>query len=252
MPAVTHPVQGRPLGLDPSGTANASIVSARNALRHRIRDGYPDQDTNPIPFNMVRLEELTDQIPAVSTPTQTVFQVRFDDVPTGRYMTVQIVPGTLMAYVDGTWTPVDPVVDADINGVFTIPNAPQTQLLVTYAYQYLADGELDQFIDESRQWLREFLSVDMVPDGLVPALVSYAASRALYALARSATLAPVKAGDSDVDYSQLGKQYTVEAAAQYKMAQDERAAFYTQGPEALDPTVVDVGSVHIDPYTPLN
>jgi hypothetical protein len=199
---------------------------------------------------MVRLEELTDQIPAAATPTQTVFQARYVDVPTQQYMNVQVVAGTLVAYVDGSWVPTVPIADVDQNGNFTLPIAPVARLLITYAWQYLADGEIDQFVDEARQWLREFVAVTMIPDGLVPALVSYAASRALTALQRSATLAPVKAGDSDVDWSKLATAYQQAAKASYDLACSERTAYYTQGPEALDPLAIDVSAVHIPPYTP--
>lgn len=240
-----------PLKLDPSGAANPTLTTLWNAVRHRIRDGVPTNDTTPVPFNMVRLESLSDQIPAAATPAQTVFQCRYADVPTQRYINAEVVPGTLVAYVDGSWAPTHPTVDVDVNGNFTLPIPPVNQLLITYAWQYLSDGEIYQFIDEARQWLRAFNNVTAVPDGLVPALVSYAASRALWALSRSATLAPVRAGDSDIDWSALGKNYQTAALAQEQLAQREWTTFYTQGPAALDPTAIDVSAVGIPPYTPL-
>jgi hypothetical protein len=232
------------------GAASPSQLSARYAVRHRIRDGVPLTDANPVPYNMVRLEDLSDQVPAVPTPVQATFQCRYADIPTGRYMNAAVVPGTLVAFVDGSWTPISPIADVDQNGNFTLPVPPVASLRITYAWQYLSDGEIDQFVDESRQWLREFTAVTGVPDGLVPALVSYAASRALSALARSATLAPVKAGDSDVDWSKLAAAYQAEAAVQYKTANDERTAYYSMGPEGLDPTVVDFSSLGFGTYTP--
>lgn len=198
---------------------------------------------------MVRLEELSDQIGQAATPTLTVFQCRYADVPTQRYMNAQVVPATLVAYVDNAWTPTVPTRDVDVNGNFTLPVAPASRLLITYAWQYLSDGEIDQFVDESRQWLREFTDVTTIPDGLVPALVSYASARALRALQRSATLAQVRAGDSDVNWSELAKMYQGEADSQEKVGLAEREAYYTQGPEALAPSV-DVSSVSISPYTP--
>lgn len=232
---------------------NATIAGARNAVRHRIRDGVPVLDASPVPFNMVRLEDLSDQIPTPqpATPTQRVFQCRYADVPTQQYMNCQVTPGTLVAFVDGSWAPTVPTLDVDQNGNFTLPVVPLQQLLITYAWQYLADGEIDQFVDEARSWLREFQSVAMVPDGLVPALVSYASFRALTALTRSANLAHVRAGDSDVDWSALSKQYLAEATAACKTATDERTVYYSQGPEALDPTAVDISAVAERPWTPL-
>ena len=248
--APTNPVQ-YPVTTG-SGQANPTLLSARYGVRHRIRDGVPLLDAAPVPYNMVRLESLSDQILAAATPTQTTFQCRYADVPTQRYMNAQVVPGTLVAYVDGSWTPATITQDVDQNGNFVLATAPVFQLLITYAWQYLSDGEIDQFVDEARQWLREFQSVTNVPDGLVPALISYASSRALEALGRSAILAPVHAGDADVDFSKLAESYAAAALVQYKKAQDERAAWYTMGPEALDPTVGDVGYTSWGQYTPLH
>lgn len=229
---------------------SVSAAAARDSVRHRIRDGQPSDA--PQPFEMVRLEELTDQIgvPPPATPVQTLFQLRYTDTPTGQYMTVQAVPGSLVAYVDGAWTPTHPTLDVDQNGNFTLPVPPLTRLLVTYAWQYLADSDIDSYVDQARQWLREFSNVSLVPDGLVHALVSYATSLALKALARSANLANIRAGDSGADWSALAKEYSAEATVAYNEAIAERKDYYTQGPEALDPTAIDVVSLHIPPFTP--
>jgi hypothetical protein len=232
--------------------ASPTVATARNDVRHRLRDGVPVLDASPVPFNTVRLEDCSDQIPTPqpATPTQTVFQVRFDDVPTQRYLNVNACPGTLVAYVDGSWAPTTPTKDVDVNGNFTLPVVPLSQL-ITYSWQYFADGEIDQFVDEARSWLREFQTVTTIPDGLVPALISNAASRALQALARAATLVPVHAGDSDIDWSKLAAAYATQADTQCKRADAERLAFYSQGPEAVDPTVATFGSVNIgSPWTP--
>lgn len=247
---VVKPRGGGPLKLDPTGSANPTIQSANNAVRHAIRDGVPSQDTTPVAFNTVRLEDLSDQIPAATTPVQTQFLVRFADVPTARYMQANVVPATLVAYVDGSAIPTHPTVDVDTNGNFTLPVAPVISLRVSYAWQYLSDGEINQFVDEARQWLREFATVAQVPDGLVPALVDYAAHKALLALGRSAILAPVHAGDADVDWSKLAAGYQKAADQMYALATKEREVFYTQGPEALDPTAISITAVGIDPYTP--
>lgn len=234
-----------------AGAANPTLLSARYAVRHRIRDGIPMLDADPTPFNMVRLENCADQIGQPATPA-TMFQVRFNDVPTQRFINANVCPGTLVAYVDGASTPTYPTQDVDINGNFVLPVPPLTSLFITYAWQYFSDGEIDQFVDESRQWLREFSQVSLIPDGLVPALVSYASSRALTALATSASrLANQKRGDESVDWGTLQKQFQAEAGQNCSQANAERTAYYTQGPEALDPTVVVVSSPPIGPYTPV-
>lgn len=244
--AVYSPVQGQ---LGPAG--NPTKLSARNAVRHQVRDGIPSGDAQPVPFNMVRLEALTDQIPPEpATPTQTVFQVRYDLVPTQNHMTVQPVPGTLVAYVDGSWTPTAPVADVDQNGNFTLPAAPLRTLLVTYAWQYLSDGEIDNFVERARQWLREFPTVAQVPDGLSHALTQYAAALALRGLARSANIANQKAGDTDVSFSDLARTYTAEADALEKRAETDREQFYSRGPEPLEP-FSEAEGLAIDSYEPL-
>lgn len=227
-----------------------SAPQARDAVRHRIQDGQPSDASQP--FEAVRLEELTDQIgvPPPATPVQTVFQLRYADVPTGRYATVQAIPHSLVAYVDGSWAPTAPTVDVDQNGNFTLPVPPLSRLLVTYAWQYLADSDIDSYVNQARQWLREFSDLSLVPDGLQHALVSYASSLALKALARRMTLANIRAGDSGSDWSDLAKQYSADAKASMAEALQERSDYYTQGPEAHDPTAVDVASVIIRPYTP--
>lgn len=231
---------------------SVTVQTARWIVRNRIRDGVNYNAATPVPFNMVRLEDLSDQVPQIPTPLQTIFQCRFQDVPTQRYMNVNVVPGTLVAYIDGSWTPTVPIKDVDINGNFTLQFPPVRSVLITYAWQYLSDGDVDQYVDESRQLLREFQSVTTIPDGLIPALISYAAARALDGLGAVASrLATVKAGDSSVDWSALAKAFQMDAKAQYVRGDAERTSFYTQGPEAKDPTAIDVSAPTIQPYTPL-
>lgn len=245
--AVFSPVQGQT-----TAGGNPTKASARNAVRHQIRDGMPLGDSVPVPYNMVRLEPLTDQIPAEqATPTQTVFQVRYDLVPTQDHMTVQPVPGTLVAYVDGSWTPTAPTVDVDQNGNFTLAVPPLKSLQITYAWQYLSDGEIDNFVEEARRWLREFGELTQIPDGLAHALTRYAAGLALNALSRSANIADQKAGDTEIKFSDLAKTWAKQAAELLKQAEGERQAFYSRGPESEEPFVGDNNhGLHIDAYEP--
>jgi hypothetical protein len=109
------------------GAARCSGPGREPHRHHRARRGPPPApgrplgDATPVPYNLVRLEQLGDQIPAVATPTQRQFLVRFAGVPTEQYVTVQVIPATLVAYVDGSPTPVTPTVDVDRNGNFTLP-----------------------------------------------------------------------------------------------------------------------------------
>lgn len=246
--AVYSPIQGV---LTPAG--NPTRLYARNAVRHQVRDGMPIGDAVPQPFNMVRLEPLTDQIPTAeqeATPTHTTFQVRFDLVPTQGRMTVHAVPGSLVAYVDGSWTPTAPTSDVDDNGNFTLPVAPLKQLYVTYAWQYLSDGEIDNFVEEARRWLREFTTIEQVPDGLTSALVLYASARALKALERSANIANMKAGDAAIDFSELSKNYAKVAEGLEARAEKDREQYYSRGPEVLEP-FAEATPLAIDAFEPL-
>lgn len=245
--AVYSPIQGT---LTEAG--NPTRLYARNAVRHQIRDGLPIGDAVPQAFNMVRLEPLSDQIPTLeqeATPTATRFQVRYDLVPTEQYMTVKAVPGTLVAYVDGSWSPTAPAQDVDDNGNFTLPVPPLRQLLVTYAWQYLSDGEIDNFIEEGRRWLREFSTIESIPDGLTSALVLYASARALRALERSATIANLKAGDTQTDFADLATKYDKAADSLEKRAEKDREQFYSRGPEPLEPNV-EITTLAIDRFEP--
>src|ERR1700729_464486 len=216
-------------------------LTARNAVRHQIRDGLPALDATPVPFNMVRLEPLTDQIGMAATPTQTVFQARYDLVPTQEHMTVTAVPGTLVAFIDGSWAPTSPSVDVDQNGNFTLPQPPLKELLVTYAWQYLSDGEIDNFVEESRRWLREFEEVSQIPDGLVGALTRYASALALRALQRTANIADQKAGDTEINFSDLAKSYATQAKELESRAEADRSAYYSRGAEKEEPFALSEG-----------
>ncbi len=230
------------------GAQSPSVESARYQVRHEIRDGMPALDANPTPFEMVRLEDLSDQIVQQATPASTQFQLRFQNVPLEQYATVYAVPGTLVAYVDG-WTPTPPTVDVDRNGNFTLPVAPVASLKITYGWQYFLDQAIDNFVDQARQWLREYTSVTLIPDGLNPALVHYASALALRALGRQLTLAMVRGGDAEIDLSALAKAYTTQADALEKTATAEREAYYSRGPEPLAPTATLIGT-HQRPWTP--
>lgn len=230
------------------GSQSPTVESARYQVRHLIRDGMPALDANPTPFELVRLEDLSDQIVQQATPAQTRFQLRFQNVPLEQFATVFAVPATLVAYVD-SWTPTQPSLDVDRNGNFTLPVAPVVSLKVTYGWQFFQDSAIDNFVDQARQWLREFTAITLVPDGLNPALVYYAGALALKALARQLTLSPVKGGDADIDLSKLSASYAAQATALETTAAAQREAYYSRGPEPLAPTV-DMSATHQRSWTP--
>lgn len=230
------------------GSQSPTVESARNQVRHEIRDGMPALDAAPTPFEMVRLEDLSDQIVQAATPAVTQFQLRFQNVPLEQYATVYAIPGTLVAFVD-SWQPTPPTLDVDRNGNFTIPLAPVASLKITYGWQFFLDTAIDNFVDQSRQWLREFTSVSLIPDALNPALVHYASALALRALGRQLTLAMVRGGDAEIDLSSLAKAYTTQADALEKTALAERETYYSKGPEPLAPSAAVAGTFHRD-WTP--
>jgi len=218
------------------GTQTLTVETARYQVRHQIRDGVPALDANPVPFEIVRLEDLSDQIVQQATPASTVFQLRFQNVPLEQFVTVNACPGTLVAFVDG-WTPTAPVVDVDQNGNFTLPVAPVASLKITYGWQFFTDSSIDNYVDDSRQWLREFPTLTTIPDALQPAVIYYAASLALSALARQLTLASVKAGTAQVDLNQITGEYEKQATDYMTRACQMRNDFYSRGPEKLAPDI---------------
>jgi hypothetical protein len=230
------------------GSQNPTVQTARYQVRKQIRDGVPELDATPVPFEIVRLEDLSDQIVQQATPAQTRFQLRFQNVPLEQYVTVNAIPGTLVAYVDA-WTPTAPVQDVDQNGNFVLPVAPVASLKISYGWQFFNDPDIDTFVDQSRQWLREYQSVTNVPDGLNPALISYASSIALRALARLMTLGAVKGGDADIDLGALTKAYLAEATQLEAKACQQRSDYWSRGPEKLAPNV-DISSAGWRDWTP--
>lgn len=191
-----------PLTVLPHGPDDSLAIRSR--VRRLIGDGQPSGTEEPL--GMVRLEDLSDQIPAAATPTQTRFQVRFTQLPTQGIVTAFVVPGTLVAYVDGASAEVEPDVDADRNGAFTLPSAPTSRLLVSYGWQYHRDVDLDEFIDQARAWMQE-TDLSSISDFAHPVLAHYAASLAMRALAIRCSQPNVRAGQSSADYSQVGEAY---------------------------------------------
>ncbi len=147
------------------------------------------------------------------------------------------------------WTPVHPTVDVDANANFTLPAAPTSSLLVTYGWQFYSDADVDGFVDEAREWLREYTDVTLVPDGLAPALIPYAGAIALRGLARKCTLADTRAGDAAVNFSALAKAYSADADKLEKEALAARQSYYSRADEALAPAASATG-LSIDPFQP--
>jgi hypothetical protein len=158
---------------DTPGSDTPSIQGYRDVVRTLVRDGQPSYATSP--YGLVRQEQLSDQIAAAATPTGTEFMVRWANVPLGKNFPYTAVPGTIAAYVDGSPSPQtitnDGVTqDIDSNGNFTLAVAPTAQLLVSYGWQALTDGDLDQLLDNARSWIQGFATLDDLPDGMTPAL----------------------------------------------------------------------------------
>lgn len=214
-------------------------------VRTLIQDGT---DANGQPYNMTRLEDLSDQVPVAATPTQRQFVVRFQSSPVEEYVSLYAVPGSLIAFIDGA-TSVAPSVDVDQSGRFTLPSAPVAVLLVTYGWQWFSDSDIDAFLSQSLSWLVNFTTVSEIPDGLVAALTQYAAGQALNALARKATLADASAGDAKMDLSALAKMWAQQAKDFIKNATDARDAFYT-GAGANQAPQAQSMSLAIAPYQP--
>jgi len=204
-------------------------------LRRAIQDG---ETSDGEVLSITRLEDLSDQVMSQATPTGVEFQVRFAAHPTQGYVSVFVVPGSLVAFVDGNPAPITPTVDVDANGVFTLAAPPDERLLVTYAWQYLQQPTLEGLLDEARAWLQgpaTFPTLEDVPDGLAAAVIDYAAARALRSLASKIQLASAKAGDAGVDWSDITKAYSVQAKERQATAEAARKSYYTRADQTLAP-----------------
>lgn len=241
---VKHPPQaGAVLPTDPAtpGSDPYPYPALLDQVRTAIGDGQPSYATSP--FGLVRSESLTQQIPDVVSPTETTFYVLWSSIPLGKNVTVQAIPGTIAAYVDGATIPLTVansgiVSDVDVNGNFTLNAAPQTSLTVTYGWQIFADADLYQMIDQARQWLINYQTLETVPDALQAALVQYASYLACTRLARQLALPDVTAGEAKEALSQVAKQYQQMAGEFLASAQNVQKAFYTSGDEPLLPVAV--------------
>lgn len=229
-----------------------TVQGARDAVRTLVRDGMPSTALHP--YGIVRQEQLSDQIPAVPTPTQTTFYVRFASVPLGKNVTVQAVPGTIAAYRDGVSIP-DTLAggwvtsDIDFNGGFTLAHPPVSGLLVSYGWQLLADSDLDELVDTARSWLYAWASIGLIPDGCNPALSQYAAGLACRSIARQCRLAKVGAGDAREDLSDVADGYEKDASDFLKRAETARASYWTSADQPKSPAAA-IGNMNYPNYQP--
>lgn len=253
MPKANMPVTAvLPTEPDVPGSDPSPYPGLLDQVRTLLQDGMPSYATAA--YGMVRQEQLTQQIPATSPSTETTFMVLFSQSPLGKNDPVQPVAGTIAAYIDGATSPATVAnsgvtSDIDQNGNFTLSTAPQSSLLVSYGYQRWGNGDLYQYIDLGRSWLHDFQSLDVVPDGMVPALTHYAASLACAALARRLRLPDVTAGDAKETLSTVAKGYQSDADDHMKKAQQFRKDYWTSADEPLQPAAATI-AVNYPAYQP--
>lgn len=220
--------------------------AARDAVRALLRDGQPSYAA--VPYGLVRQEQLSDQIPAQATPTQTKFYVRFDSVPLGKNVSVSPVPATIAAYRDSATAP-DTIsngkvtADIDINGNFTLATAPVASLLVTYGWQLFADGDIDQLIADAMSWLYQWVDAGLqaLPDALNHALALHAAALGCEGISRQVALPDVTAGDMREALSDVAKMYAKTAADFFKRADRARKDYWTSADQPLQPQGAIIG-----------
>lgn len=226
--------------------AYLSQQAARDAVRALLRDGKPSYAAQA--FGMVRQEQLTQQIPAAATPTQTTFYVLWSQIPLGKNMPPSAVPGTIAAYRDGSTVP-DTIAngkvtaDIDANGSFTLQTAPAAGLLVSYGWQLFADGDIDQFIADANSWLFQWVDsggITAIPDALNHALALYAASLGASAIARQLRLPDVSAGEAKEDLSGVAAGYAADAKSWLTRAQQARADYWTSADQPKQPAAAVV------------
>lgn len=221
-------------------------IVARDSVRRLIGDGRP---SNGPPFGIVRLEDLSDQIQAQATPTQTGFLLRFTQVPTFGSVTCYAIPASITAYLDGSTNPVAPTVDADSSVRFVLPTPPVARLQVTYGWQYHNDIDVDSWVDDARAWLG-YGSVAAVPDRLRPALNFFAASQACSAMATRCALGAVTAGQASSDLEAIGKRYSEQSKALMAQARAVRKDAVDPPEETNPAAMITTGSApgRYDPW----
>lgn len=237
--------------------AFASQAAARDAVRALLRDGQTTTYATNVIFNLVRQEALSDEIPAVATPTQTQFYVRFSTVPLGKNVTVYAIPGTIAAYRDGS-TSADTVAngnvtqDIDVNGNFILKTAPTASLLVSYGWQIFNDGDIDQYIADANSWLFQWTDsggIAAIPDQLNHALAMYAAALGAEAIARQLRLPDVTAGEAREALSDVAKGYAQSAKDWFARADKARVDYWTSADQPKQPAAASV-SLQYPVYQP--
>jgi hypothetical protein len=221
--------------------AYGSQQQARDAVRALLRDGKPSYASQP--FGLVRQESLSDQIPDQATPAQTMFYVRFQNVPLGKNVTVYAVPVTIAAYRDGSTTP-DTVAngkiaqDIDQNGNFVLTTPPAATLTVSYGWQFFSDDDVDQYIADANAWLFQWTDsggITAIPDQLNHALALYAAGLASQAIARQLRLPDVHAGETSETLSAVAKGYEQDAKDWMARADKARVDYWTSADQPKQP-----------------
>lgn len=225
-----------------------TTAAAIAEVRRLLQDGL-NGDATPTPYNVVRMEDLTDQVPAAATPTQRTFMVRFTGVPTEAYVTCFVIPGTLAAYLDGSVVPGTVTSDVNANGNFTLQTAPVTSLQVSYGYQFFTDTDVASLLGQAVSWLT-YATADSVPDALSPAMNHFAGALGLRALGRKHTLASARGGDAEMDFGQLARAFERAAEKMFAEAEKMRDDFYAGSGTRLAPTG-SVDGLAIAPYQPL-
>ena len=221
----------------------------RDRLRQALQDG---ETSGGEVLSLARLEDLSDQVMQQTTPTGVQFQVRFSAVPTQNYVATFVMPDSLVAFVDSNPEAVEPTVDVDSRGLFTLPHPPAEQLQVTYVWCYFQDPSLNAFLDEARAWSSgpsTFATLEAVPDGLTTAVIDYAASKSLRALAAKIMIATARAGDSGMDFSDLTKAYSIQSKEKEGSAIAARRSYWGRADQPLAP-VGSLSQLAIRPYQP--
>jgi hypothetical protein len=200
--------------------------TARSELRILISDNINDKQAYR--------KEVFGDIDAANTVYKTLEDRRVTD------FTTAVAPQGV--YLDNTIVaPSDVIKDDVVTGEFVLRTAPAQpkKVRATYYSQWFLDVEIDQFIVSASQWCLSQDAITGIPDGLIPAVLHFAAGEAYLKLSLkwARRLSEEFRTEDAEDKERFGivQAYQASAKAEKATAQNFRQNYYQRNDQARAP-----------------
>lgn len=157
----------------------------------------------------------------------------------------------LGVYVNGTLATVD--TDNLVVGEFAVHTAPANTATIeaTYYSQWFLDSEIQGFINQGVAWIQAGGNADIIPQGLQPAVLKYAAADAYQDLASKWAMnysSQYRVEDANDPNKRTPMSAWLQLANNYrKEATELRDQFYRRSGKALQPLFASLTGAVTDP-----